>query len=622
VAKPHDSIDQAAGPKPDYFRYWGKADRNYDRAPEWHPLVYHCLDVAACGHALLGYRPAYMENLVRLTGLPDEIVRPWLVYLLAIHDGGKFGDGFQIHRPDLVATLQGRSGLNAGGERHDTLGYVLAERYLLDWLGVNGRDRDLVDLALPWIAAVTGHHGHPSKNLDYGQCCLLLRGHFPPLVGEDARSFVCDTAELLLPEGFAFPTPEAGLAERYQHASWLVAGLTVVADWLGSNTHWFPYRTPDLSLAEYWETVAMPQASHAIEDSGLVPAAATPTPRVRSLFPALEKLPLTSLQRYAETIDIGDGPQVFVLEDLTGAGKTEAALTLAARLMAAGCGQGVYLALPTMATADAMFDRVRKDDGWRRFFAGGAGQLVLAHSADRLKLRLEEINRRDTDYGPDEDDTASRHCSAWLTDSRKRALLADFGVGTLDQALLAALPARHQSLRLLGLANKVLIVDEVHACDCYMGELLTRLLRFHAALGGSAVLLSATLPGNQRQRYLQAFAQGAGFVTEVPRNDAYPLATQLARAGLVEQPLQAHAAVARRVGVTLLDEEAQTLACLETAIAQDRCAVWVRNTVADAVESWRQWNAAHPDRPAMLYHARFALCDRLKIGERLLAQAV
>ena len=600
---------------PTYFRYWGKADRNYDGEPKWHPLVYHCLDVAACAAMLLERRPAWLMALSRQSGLEAEWLRSWLIFQAAIHDLGKFGDGFQAWRPDLLIMLQGRSGVGAGGERHDTLGYVLAENHLLDWLGLDGHDPDLFDLLQPWLSAVTGHHGRPANNLD--GAALLLRKNFPRPVLDDARNFVTQAARLFLPENFRLPTPVAGLAESYRQASWLVAGLTVAADWLGSNTHWVPYREPDLALPDYWTQVALPQAHRAVMESGLEPATPTSLPRIQTLFPALALS--TPLQAWAETVAIADGPQIFVLEELTGAGKTEAALTLAARLMAAGCGQGVYLALPTMATADAMFDRVRKDEGWRRFFAEGAGQLALAHSADRLKLRLEEINRRDTDYGRGEDATASRHCSAWLADSRKKALLADFGVGTLDQALLAVLPRRHQSLRLLGLANKVLIVDEVHACDCYMGELLSRLLRFHAALGGSAILLSATLPANQRTRYLQVFAQGAGFAAEGPRDDAYPLASWLARAGLVEQPLQARAVVARRVDVTLLPQEARALAWLQAAITRGRCAVWVRNTVADAVESWRQWNAAYPDRPATLYHARFALCDRLKIGERLLA---
>lgn len=595
------------------MQFWGKADQACEGEPKWHPLVYHCLDVAACAAVLLERRPAWLAALSRQSGLDVQSLRPWLLFLAAIHDLGKFGDGFQARRPDLMAMLQGRSGVGAGGERHDTLGYVLAEKHLLAWLGWDDRNLDLYDLLQPWLSAVTGHHGRPAKNLD--SVALLLRDQFPSPVVQAAQCFVRQAAGLFLPQDFALPTPEAGLAERYRQASWLVAGLTVTADWLGSNTRWFPYRTPDLQLADYWMQIALPQARQAVTESGLEPAVPATRLRTQSLFPTLTTP--TPLQAWTEAVNISDGPQIFVLEELTGAGKTEAALTLAARLMEAGRGQGLYLALPTMATADAMFDRVRKDDGWRRFFAEGVGQLALAHSADRLKLRLEEVNRRDANYGRGEDATASRQCAAWLADSRKKALLADFGVGTLDQALLAVLPARHQSLRLLGLAHKVLIVDEVHACDAYTGELLTRLLRFHAALGGSAILLSATLPRNHRERYLHAFAQGAGFATEVLRNDAYPLATRLARAGLVEHPLQARASVARRVDVTLLPEEAQALTRLEAAIDQGRCAVWVRNTVADAVETWRQWNAAHPHRPATLYHARFALHDRLNIGERL-----
>src|SRR6185369_8763927 len=88
-----------------------------------------------------------------------------------------------------------------------------------------------------------------------------------------------------------------------------------------------------------------------------------------------------------------------------------------------------------------------------------------------------------------DEDTGEVFCSAWLADSRKKALLAEVGVGTLDQALLAVLPARHQSLRALGLARKLLIVDEIHAYDPYMTKLLQTLLEYHAQQGGSAILL-------------------------------------------------------------------------------------------------------------------------------------
>ena len=106
--------------------------------------------------------------------------------------------------------------------------------------------------------------------------------------------------------------------------------------------------------------------------------------------------------------------------------------------------------------------------------------------------------------------SATAYCNAWLADNRKKALLADVGVGTLDQALLAVLPARHQSLRLLGLERKVLLVDEVHAYDSYMQKLLDALLEIHARQGGSVILLSATLPQTMRENLVAAFHRGLG----------------------------------------------------------------------------------------------------------------
>ncbi len=598
-----------------YFQYWGKAGQSGDTCPAYHPLPYHCLDVAACGQALLERELLSLNVVSRLSGLPCEALRSWLVFLLAIHDLGKFADGFQQQRGDLQSELQGREKTTVGGgERHDTLGYALGAKYLLDWFGQDKHDEETFALLQPWLAAVTGHHGRPPKN--DGSAALMLRNHFPAPVVADAKQFVTDTAKLLLPEGIPLPPPDYGSEERYQQASWLLAGLAVTADWLGSNTLWFRYREPVYSLTEYWHDIALPQARNAVEESGLVAATASSFTGIRTLFPKIREA--TPLQTWAETTPIAPEPQIFVLEELTGGGKTEAALTLAARLLEAGQGKGVYLALPTMATADAMFDRVRKDDGWRRFFADGSAQLALAHSADRLKLRLEEANRQNGGYGKGEEISASRHCTAWLSDNRKKALLADFGVGTLDQALLVVLPVRHQSLRLLGLAGKVLIVDEVHACDCYMGELLARLLSFHAALGGSAILLSATLPIAQRACYLQAFARGAGFIGKEPKNTAYPLTTHMSATYWDEQRHVARKESARAVAVDALSDQAAVFQRLKTTVERGGCAVWVRNSVADAVQTWQEWKKTHPEHPAILFHARFALVDRLRIGKTIL----
>ena len=109
-----------------YHNYWGKADRD-KKTGEWHPLPYHSLDVAAVGQEILQAHPPLCSHLVRLTGMePDDFER-WAVFLLALHDLGKFSVTFQDIRTDLLKTLQKRS-TEKISERHDTLGYLLWDR--------------------------------------------------------------------------------------------------------------------------------------------------------------------------------------------------------------------------------------------------------------------------------------------------------------------------------------------------------------------------------------------------------------------------------------------------------------------------------------------------------------
>lgn len=604
-----------------YFRYWGKADSNNAGEHDWHPLVYHSFDVAACGAVLLRHQPAWLGNLSRLSGLEPAALTSWLVFLLAIHDMGKFGDGFQALRPDLQQELKGRVSNVADDVRHDSLGYAVVMEHLPRWLecpDLAGRGGSLLRL---WASAVNGHHGRPPKN--EGRAAHVLR-HLPAgTVLKDAEQFVAFASHLLLPKGWTFPTRDHDSLDRYKQTSWLIAGMAVAADWLGSNTNWFKYHRPNLSLEDYWHQIALPSAEAAVAESGMyAPTPATDTTFSR-LFPHIGASP-TPLQSWSDAVSVAPGPHLFVLEELTGSGKTEAALTLAARLTGMGCGRGVYFALPTMATADAMFDRVQKkvspesDEPWKRFFSGGNASLVLAHSAAATKQRLDALKLPDGGYNDrHEEASASQNSAAWIADSRKKALLADFGVGTIDQALLAVMPLRHQSLRLLGVSTKVLIVDEVHACDCYMGELLSRLLRFHAALGGSAILLSATLPLEHRERLASAFADGAGFAVRALQQNDYPLATHLQGSGVAEVQIPARQVVSRGVAVEPLADEDEVFQRLKETICAGGCAVWIRNTVADAAAAWRMWNTKNPSNPATLFHARFALLDRLRIGGQI-----
>jgi CRISPR-associated endonuclease/helicase Cas3 len=116
----------------------------------------------------------------------------------------------------------------------------------------------------------------------------------------------------------------------------------------------------------------------------------------------------------------------------------------------------------------------------------------------------------------------------WFT-NKKRALLSEYGVGTVDQAILPILPVRHNFVRLWGLANRVVVFDEIHAYDAYTGTLLVHLLRWLLSLGSSVVLLSATLPPNIRRELAKVVnATLPGQETEYPRLSVF-------RPGAVDQ---------------------------------------------------------------------------------------
>jgi CRISPR-associated endonuclease/helicase Cas3 len=284
------------------------------------------------------------------------------------------------------------------------------------------------------------------------------------------------------------------LKQRLKTVSWQLAGIAVMADWLGSNQEHFKYYSKPEELVVYWHKHALPSAKKAIQSMPAKPKTSQ-FQGLSNLFPFIKEP--TPLQEYAINEPLNDKPQLFILEDVTGAGKTEAALILTHRLLSAGLADGLYVALPTMATANAMYQRLGKV--YRRFYeSSDLPSLILAHGARELSMNYTNgYNEREQEL------SATAYCHAWLADSRKKALLADVGVGTLDQALLAVLPARHQSLRLLGLGRKVLLVDEVHAYDSYMQKLLDALLEIPLAMTTlKSVVMPTRWPPIHRQQVI------------------------------------------------------------------------------------------------------------------------
>jgi CRISPR-associated endonuclease/helicase Cas3 len=620
--RPMPNLGYTGATPSSYFAYWGKA-RPKEGAAELHLLVYHALDVAAVGWAYLGHVPGLLAWLrTQINARSDEALRDWITFWLALHDLGKFSVGFQGQRMDLVERLQGEPCIHRvpANVRHDSLGmqfwtdHVQPRAEAQGWFG---SDLDYFEGIAYWVRAVTGHHGQPPLNE-----VRFMDDHFRPRDVAAVQSFVDAMRTLLLTPGAAsLPQARAAIAflKISKELSWWVAGVAVLADWIGSNSDVFAYRDePRTSIGDYW-VEARALAEHALKHSGVLPVGRHALRPFDELFPNIPKP--SALQNWAATVDILPGPQIHLLEDVTGAGKTEAAVMVAHRLLAAGCADGFFIGLPTMATANAMYGRIA--DVYDRLFAGQAS-LVLAHGRKSL---VEDFAATVIEPGREEGDTqqhdesATSRCTRWLADHNKRALLAPAGVGTVDQALLGTLQSKHQSLRLLGLARKVLVVDEVHACDAYMQRTLEILLRFHARAGGSAILLSATLPERMKAVLLMAFATGCQQRAPCLSSQAYPLATSWSATSptdLVEAAIDTRSDVRRRVQVKYETEVDTVIRGIVNALEAGHCVAWIRNTVADALDACTALATYVAAERITLFHARFALGDRLDVEEAVL----
>ncbi|MBP7229482.1 MAG: CRISPR-associated helicase Cas3' [Moraxellaceae bacterium] len=594
-----------------YFRYWGKAQKESgNEGPEYHLLPFHCLDVAAVGYEYLSLHGRLSQFFCDEMGCNREDWLNWAAFWLALHDLGKFSEAFQSQRPDIFIELQALAPnpSKAYTERHDSLGQWLWVDRLSSlaseecWFGAaNHAGLDA------WMRSVTGHHGQPPKASQYS----ASDDHFCKKDRKAVVEFIGQIRDL-----FTVPTIPSGREKQFEKASgqlsWWFAGVAVLSDWLGSNTDFFPYRSTEIPLAEYWQ-LSREQARTALQASGVIPGDIKPSIQFAELFPEIGTP--SPLQSWAMTVDIGSTAQIFLLEDVTGAGKTEAALSLAYRLMGAGNADGFFVALPTMATANAMYDRV--STVYNRLFKGNAN-IALAHGSrnmvEEFAKTIIHASKAENDDAQS-DQTATARCTAWLSDHSKRALLAQAGVGTIDQALLGVLHSKHQSLRLLGLFGKVLIVDEVHACDAYMQGVLEILLEFHARAGGSAILLSATLPVRMKQALLAAYAKGRQASVPDIVAQAYPLVTMWRSNRpdcLDETPLKTRSAVSREVGVAYQSDLDVVISEIENTLANGQCACWVRNTVADAMDAFAIFAAVLPPESITLFHARFTLHDRLE----------
>lgn len=574
---------------------WGKA-RPKGAVPA-HPLICHMLDVASVAMFLFDHviPPATRSLLSALHPGDDEQSRTYVAWLVAMHDYGKAGPAFQAKVPWIRDVLHDR-GFDfqhpvTGAYPHGILGMACFKK--------EGVSKHIFAA----LQATCAHHGEfPRKSL-INKCSRT------PQLGNDAWRDARASLQAHISSVLDYrpaPVPEPSHAQLMA-----LAGFAAVSDWIGSMDDVFTYVPPPTRPEDYWSTLGH-KAAQAAERAGFRVRPQSPnaeqSPTFSEVFHPFKPWPLH--QQIDGLTRQPRGPSLFVIEAPMGEGKTEAAFLLAEAASVHSGHDGMFVGLPTKATANQMHGRVLR---FLKKTGRNDATLMLAHGDARLFERTQSI---DSIHG----DEAHSHAAAvearrWFQ-SKKRRLLAPYAVGTVDQALRTAMLQRHQFVGLSGLAGKTIILDEVHAFDAYTSALMARLLEWLGAMDCTVVLLSATLPSDTRKRLTRAYAMGAG-LPEPPLGDApYPRISVVSSDAL---PPRTFAPRGEPVTVAL-EKRTRELEQIATDLVahahRGACAGHITNTVARAQELF-ELVQAKAKAPTLLVHSRLFPGERRAREQRL-----
>jgi CRISPR-associated endonuclease/helicase Cas3 len=457
---------------------WAKTSKEGDGL--WHPLILHMLDVAASADAILVREPeSTRKRMAAILGMEWVDARPWLLLVVACHDLGKACPGFQCKWENLT-------GMDSGRSPNTKINHAFVSQIALaEILQKNGWPEELADLVAD---AVGCHHGERASpiRLDH---LMGDRRAIGKADWTEARYNLFEASQEVL-KPVKIPSKQRLSGTDFM----LLSGLTSFADWIGSNEACFPFGTPeDCDDLHGWFQKRRMKANQALDSIRWEPRTPLST-EAKSFEEVFEFAPRPLQQAVAAALADLKKPAILLVEAPMGEGKTEAAFFAHLELQRRFGHRGLYIALPTKATGNAMFKRTLKflkSQGTNRRL-----DLQLLHGGALLNDTFQDLKVS----GIHDPETGGEvRAGEWFT-NKKRALLSEYGVGTVDQALLPILPVRHHFVRLWGLANRVVVLDEIHAYDAYTGTLLVHLLRWLLALGSSVVLLSATLSPSIRRK--------------------------------------------------------------------------------------------------------------------------
>lgn len=478
------------------------------------------------------------------------------------------------------------------------------------------------DFPKSFAVTVGAHHGKPQSNTY--DCETALQESPRTLFGDkkyNAEWESCWKAYIEASLKICGFSSVKALPDFSMSAQMVLTGLLIMADWIASNTTYFPLISVEDSgnPAVYperadiaWETLRLPKPWNAQWDA-------------QSFTKRFSLEPNQVQQTIIDTVSNAQHPGLVILEAQMGCGKTEAALA-AAEILAAqtGCG-GLFFGLPTQATANGLFNRVKH---WaEKQSEDETHGIRLAHGASALNAEYQELFRGTAQIAQDANEEGGLIVHNWFS-GRKQALLADFVIGTVDQLLMAALPQKHIMLRHLGLAGKVVIVDEVHSYSPYMNCYLDRALTWLGEYKVPVVLLSATLPEERRIDMMHAYLQGytrqkkdwekPSFEDDIAwqSNLMYPLLTW-SDGEKVDQQVIKTQSVPKKIRIERIAMN-QIASCLREELADGGCTGIVVNTVRRAQKLAEQLRHELPDMRILVFHSQFIMEDRAQRENELL----
>lgn len=609
---------------------WAKS---VDDSGGWLPLWQHMDDSAGVADGL--FTDWLAPNVVRLLaadfGGDVEQARAAVRFLTGVHDLGKATPAFAV-QCTVLAQRMSEQGLYvplnkaALPERAAAHHSVAGHHVLVRWLVERGWPRHT---ARAWGVVLGGHHGVPP---DADAERAANPREVPLLYGEGSWAHVQrELVEWMVRQSGADQYLDSwcdvALSPQFQV---LATAVVIVSDWIASNSDLLPFHRDRLP-----PVVCSPErVRQALEALGLPRPWRPEAPDVETLFATRFRFPPGASSRpvqvaACEVAQSMPEPGMLIIEAAMGEGKTEAALASAEILAARWGAGGLLVALPTQATTDAMFDRVVAWlDAMQAADQQVGGSIVLGHGRARFNRLFQGLVRagRFAEIGCD-DRSHGGHAAVphvWLV-GRKKALLANFAVVTIDQLLFAGLKARHLMLRHLALAGKVVVIDEIHAYDVYMNSYLTKVLTWLGAYRVPVVALSATLPAAQRQAIVQAYQRGR--FPGSPADDncvsgdiGYPALTWTMGASVstrVAQPSGRSTHVRVETFTNGLDDLDELVTLLRDRLSEGGTALVVRNTVRRVLDTAERLESEFPDEVTVA-HARFIASDRMSNDRELL----